>query len=81
MVPGNWSHLLNIPLNYRKLGGIIMGKIKDELGHKYGRLTVVAYAGKSKYGAMWHCVCDCGNELDVCGAYLRSHNTMSCGCL
>lgn len=56
-----------------------MGKIIDETGHRYGRLTV-QYLNKGT-PATWHCVCDCGNEIDVQGGWLRSGNTKSCGCL
>lgn len=29
---------------------------------------------------MWHCLCDCGNEIDVRSIELTSNNTTSCGC-
>lgn len=29
---------------------------------------------------MWHCRCDCGNEIDVSGQYLRNGRAKSCGC-
>lgn len=54
----------------------------DETGKKYGRLTVLSRAKNNKDGrAVWHCRCDCGNELDVLGKSLRNGNTKSCGCL
>lgn len=60
---------------------------KDEVGNKYGRLTVVSRAEDhvspcgTKY-AMWYCKCDCGNPelVAVLGASLRNGNTKSCGC-
>lgn len=60
-----------------------MGKIIDEIGHRYGRLLVIEYAGleKKKKQAMWRCKCDCGNEKIVRGTDLRSGQTKSCGCL
>ena len=54
---------------------------KDELGNKYGKLTVIAEAGVEKYGAkMWLCKCDCGGEIVVKGSNLRNGGTTSCGC-
>lgn len=55
-------------------------------GQRFGRLYVDSLAGKTalKRGRpayLWHCVCDCGNEVDVIGDYLRAGNTSSCGCL
>lgn len=58
-----------------------MGKIKNELGNRYGRLLVISQAPRDKGRVKWHCRCDCGNELDVIGTALRSGNTKSCGCL
>ena len=60
---------------------------KNEVGNKYGRLTVVSRAddhvssGGNKF-AMWNCKCDCGNPelIAVLGASLRNGNTKSCGC-
>lgn len=54
---------------------------KNELGNRYGMLTVVAeYPGTSGVGAYWICKCDCGNEIAVRGLSLRSGSTRSCGC-
>lgn len=58
-----------------------MSKIIDETGHRYGRLTVIEYAGSSNKKAMWRCKCDCGREKIVAGSYLRSGFVKSCGCL
>lgn len=54
----------------------------DLTGHRYGRLTVIEYAGRAKNGKMclWRCVCDCGKEIVTQGNSLRSGNTKSCGC-
>lgn len=30
--------------------------------------------------AVWHCVCDCGNECDVAGEFLKNGDITSCGC-
>ncbi len=50
---------------------------KDLTGKKFGRLTVLKYAGSSK----WECKCECGNTKIIRGDSLRSGNTKSCGCL
>ena len=40
------------------------GNVIDEVGHKYGHLTVIKRAGSTPGGiAMWECECDCGNRL------------------
>ena len=37
---------------------------------------------RDKRGSVyWHCVCDCGNEVDVTAAGLVHGNYHSCGCL
>ncbi len=56
---------------------------KDLSGKRFGRLVVVAPAeadGRVRSG-YWHCRCDCGRELDVCGVNLTAGRTRSCGCL
>lgn len=59
-----------------------LGKRIDMIGQKYGRLTVVAFAGKgAENRALWRCRCDCGNEIVLPGKSLRTGNTKSCGCL
>lgn len=57
-----------------------MGKVVDIKGHRYGRLTVVEFAGLGPKGARWRCLCECGNETIALGAQIRSGNTKSCGC-
>ena len=54
---------------------------KDEIGNRYGLLTVVERVQNDENGkAQYRCKCDCGNEAIVRGASLRSGNTTSCGC-
>ena len=54
----------------------------NELGNKYGRLTVIERAeNDSKKDAKWICQCECGKKTIVAGYSLRSGNTKSCGCL
>jgi len=51
-------------------------------GQKFGRLTVVEFAGVNKnQRTMWRCLCDCGRERIVMGYKLVSGHTTSCGCL
>ena len=51
-------------------------------GQKFGRLTVIARAGKDKHNRwQWWCLCNCGEYIIVRGASLEEDNTKSCGCL
>lgn len=62
--------------------GCLKHQIKDLTGQRFGRLTVVGKTDKTyQNNTVWHCVCDCGNEIDVMGRSLTSGNTKSCGCL
>jgi hypothetical protein len=53
----------------------------DRTGQRYGRLLVVEQAPNRGRWVMWHCRCDCGNEVEIRGINLHSENTRSCGCL
>ena len=58
-----------------------MSKLLDLTGRKINLLTVLARSGEDKYGhPMWLCRCECGNELVVHGANLRTGRMVSCGC-
>lgn len=57
----------------------------DLVGKRFGKLTVLYQAPDhiSKNGnkrVVWHCKCDCGNELDVMALNLTRNHTTSCGC-
>ncbi len=53
----------------------------DLKGERFNRLTVIGIAGQDKHHRyIWHCACDCGNEVDVSSNNLRTGNTNSCGC-
>jgi len=53
----------------------------DEVGNKYGKLTVIEFAGKTKSGdSRWNCRCECGNTTIVARGELRKESTKSCGC-
>ena len=57
-------------------------RIKDLTGRRFGRLKVLSKTAQRKNGHLvWHCRCDCGNEVEVVSSYLTSDETRSCGCL
>ena len=53
------------------------------IGKKYTKLIPVYELEKrtQSRGKIYHCLCDCGNELDVPGVSLTTGNTKSCGCI
>lgn len=55
--------------------------VKDLSGQRFGRLSVVSYAGRTKHSTFWNCLCDCGNYHQVDGSSLKRGFTRSCGCL
>jgi len=58
-----------------------MSKKRDLVGQKFGRLVVLYDTGERKNGnVVWHCKCDCGNEVDRRSDHLTSGATKSCGC-
>lgn len=58
-----------------------MRKFQDLTGQTFGRLTVVAGAGKSKNNSfLFDCVCVCGNRKTVRASHLRRGEIKSCGC-
>ena len=58
-----------------------MAKRKDLAGQRFGRLMVLYDTGERRNKkVVWHCQCDCGNELDVRSNSLVSVRTTSCGC-
>lgn len=54
--------------------------VKDELGNKYGKLTVIAQHESISDKAAWECKCECGNLKIVTGDSLRQGKVRSCGC-
>lgn len=60
-----------------------MSKKIEIIGHRFGRLLVIAPAESSKNGlGRWVCQCDCGNITSpIAGSALRNGHTKSCGCL
>lgn len=61
-----------------------MSPIIDEVGHKYGSLTVIKYAKDKNGRGAWLCQCDCGNTKIVRGSDLRkgkiTHCSAKCSC-
>lgn len=60
-------------------------RIKDMIGQKFGKLTVVSRADdynnpNGTIFIMWNCVCDCGVHTVVRGTSLRDGHCVSCGC-
>lgn len=55
--------------------------LKDWVGKRFGRLTILSYAGKEKGFHMWRCRCDCGNIAEVRQSNLQRGWTTSCGCM
>lgn len=54
---------------------------RNILGKKFGRLTVLDFAGNDKAGhTLLRCLCACGNESVVSRTNLTSGATTSCGC-
>lgn len=61
---------------------IILGRVIDLTGQRFGKLIVLEKSGTNKYGsAVWKCKCDCGNFAEVTTALLRNGSVSSCGCL
>ncbi len=55
---------------------------RNILGQKFGRLTVVGFAGQDRYHhSRWHVVCECGAARIKSVGELRFGKTKSCGCL
>lgn len=59
-----------------------MGYRNDLTGQRFGRLTVIRFAGNSaSRHAEWECVCDCGAVKITSSNSLMRGVTQSCGCL
>ncbi len=55
-----------------------MSKLIDLTGNKYGKLTVIKKVG-SKYGqSYWLCRCECDNEFEISGNYLKKRGSINC---
>lgn len=53
----------------------------DLSGQKFGKLKVIARSFRqSNAGALWDCLCQCGNKVVANSLKLRRFTTISCGC-
>lgn len=58
-----------------------MNKVEINSGNKFGKLTVIEFAGKDKHGGLLYlCRCDCGKEKIILKGNLIAGRTKSCGC-
>ena len=55
-------------------------RFRDLSGMKFGRVTVVEFAGIKSKQTYYACVCDCGNTFVAYGGNLKRGWTRSCGC-
>lgn len=54
----------------------------DIIGQKFGKLTVLSYAGINQYGATnFECLCDCGNTKIISRNSLIMGTVKTCGCV
>jgi hypothetical protein len=60
--------------------GCFNHRIKDLTGQRFGKLTVLSFAGRKNHKTLWRCRCDCGNECLTSTASLTMGSTTSCGC-
>lgn len=61
-----------------------MGKFIDITGERFGKLTVMyrdkdIICNNGNHRVVWHCKCDCGNEISTRRDALISGKTKSCG--
>lgn len=50
---------------------------REWIGERFGNLVIKSFQ-KRKGGNIYHCLCDCGNVVDVIGSSI--YTTKSCGC-
>lgn len=53
----------------------------DRTGQRVGKLAIVSFHSKTKWGSKWLCRCDCGNEIVALAGNLKPNHTTSCGCV
>lgn len=63
---------------------LIPNEMKDLTGQRFGHLVALSpfkNINDTKKEYWWHCLCDCGNYIDVRGISLTRGDTQSCGCI
>ena len=55
-------------------------RLKELIGQRFGKLTVVRRAGTKNSHSTWNCICDCGNDKVEYGYTLTGGIITSCGC-
>ena len=60
-----------------------LSRAMDITGQRFGQLTALYPTTErdQKHSVLWHCRCDCGNEVDISYGNLVYGNYKSCGCL
>lgn len=62
----------------------IPANVKNRVGYKFGRLTVVEFVGFKQYTtqrqSLWKCLCECGSVKFCTAANIMSGTIKSCGC-
>lgn len=59
-----------------------MDRSKIQIGHKFGRLIVIAKGARSgEQSFKWECICECGKKTFSRVDHLNSGRSTSCGCL
>lgn len=53
-------------------------RLMDLTGMTFGKLKVLYRVGKKHHLTVWHCRCECGNEIDVKSNFLRNHKIEAC---
>lgn len=77
----SYAHLSLIAFYPCRWSILLVSRIIDLTGTRFGRLTVLERVGINKWkSSTWSCMCDCGKKRVVVSGDLRSGNTTSCGC-
>ena len=64
------------------LWSLVMPRLIDRTGQRFGKLTVLERAGTNALKkVLWRCRCDCGGEAIVVAGDLVTGNTSACGCV
>lgn len=58
-----------------------MSKIKNKVGMKFGKLTVLSFKERKSGRTYWNCKCECGEKTIARGDKLTSGAKVSCGCV